>query len=129
AGGSSTGGSTAHGSGKDSPGVISGNTVQLPVHVPVDVSGNTADVIGVGNTADGNKSTNTSGGHTHHCTKPAPARAHPQPATARHAVPRQAAASLAHTGTGPTLPAAVASAALVLSGAALRRRFRPRAVR
>ena len=129
AGGTSTGGSTAHGSGKDSPGVISGNTVQLPVHVPVDVSGNTADVVGIGNAADGNKSTNTSGGHTHHCTEPAPARAHPQPAAAQHAAPRQAPASLAHTGTDRTLPAAVASAALVLGGAALRRRFRPRPVR
>ncbi|NUR00876.1 MAG: chaplin [Streptomyces sp.] len=127
-GGTSPGGSTAHGSGKDSPGVISGNTVQLPVHVPVNVSGNTADVVGVGNAA-GNQFTNTSGGHTHHRTKPAPARAHPQPATAQHAAPRQAPASLAHTGTDRTLPAAVASAALVLGGAALRRRFRPHSVR
>ncbi|MEV6947145.1 chaplin, partial [Streptomyces sp. NPDC051172] len=47
AGGSSTGGSTAHGSGKDSPGVISGNTVQLPVHVPVNVCGNTVNVVGL----------------------------------------------------------------------------------
>ncbi|MFI7401116.1 chaplin [Streptomyces sp. NPDC049541] len=129
AGGSATGGSTAHGSGKDSPGVISGDTVQLPVHLPVNVSGNTADVVGVGNAADGNKSANTSGGHTHHCTKPAPARAHPQPATAQHAAPRQAPASLAHTGSDGTLPAAVAGAALVLGGAVLRSRFRPRSVR
>ncbi|GAA2472968.1 LAXTG-anchored chaplin ChpB [Streptomyces longisporus] len=126
AGGSSTGGSAAHGSGKDSPGVISGNTIQLPVHAPVNVSGNTADVVGIGDAAEGNRSANASGGHTHHCTKPAPVRAHPQPATARHAAPRQAPASLAHTGTDPALPAAVASAALVLGGAALRRRFRPR---
>ncbi|GAA3770839.1 LAXTG-anchored chaplin ChpB [Streptomyces coacervatus] len=128
------GGSAAHGSGKDSPGVISGNTVQLPVHAPVNVSGNTANVIGAGNAAVGNESTNHSGGHARHCGKPAPkpsapARAHPQPAAAQYAAPRQAAASLAHTGTDQTLPAALASAALVLGGAAVHRRFRPRPMR
>jgi hypothetical protein len=134
AGGAATGGSAAHGSGKDSPGVISGDTVQLPVHVPVNVSGNTANVVGAGDAAVGNESTNTSGDHARHCGKPAPkpsapARAHPQSLTARHAAPRQPVASLAHTGTDQTLPAAVASAVLVLGGAAVRRRFRPRSAR
>src|SRR3954471_2579012 len=59
AGGSATdGGSAAHGGSEDSPGVGSGNTVQLPVHLPVNVSGNTANVVGVGNAATGNHSTN-----------------------------------------------------------------------
>ncbi|QTD97529.1 chaplin [Streptomyces cyanogenus] len=35
-------GATAH-----SPGVASGNAVQAPVHVPVNVCGNTIDVIGL----------------------------------------------------------------------------------
>ncbi|WP_323178558.1 MULTISPECIES: chaplin [unclassified Streptomyces] len=132
AGKATSGGSAAHGSGKDSPGVVSGNTVQLPVHVPVDVSGNTANVVGVGNAAVGNESGNVSG-HAHHCAKPAPkpsapAKAHPQPVTAQRATPRQAP-SLAHTGADQTLPAAAASVALVLGGVAVHRSFRRRATR
>ena len=37
----------------DSPGVLSGNVVQLPVHVPVNACGNTADVVGLLNSAFG----------------------------------------------------------------------------
>ncbi|MFF8980931.1 chaplin, partial [Streptomyces cellulosae] len=52
AGSSSThGGAYAHGGSKDSPGVISGNTIELPVHVPVNVTGNSVNVVGVGNPA------------------------------------------------------------------------------
>ncbi len=43
------GGAHAHGTASDSPGVASGNAVQAPVHVPVNVCGNSVDVIGVGN--------------------------------------------------------------------------------
>ncbi|MFL6116297.1 MAG: chaplin [Catenulispora sp.] len=39
--------STAHGSAQDSPGVVSGNNVQVPVHVPVNACGNTVSVIGI----------------------------------------------------------------------------------
>ncbi|MFF3390244.1 chaplin [Streptomyces sp. NPDC002669] len=50
---------TGHGAGADgtaahSPGVVSGNTIQAPVHVPVNVVGNTVDVIGLLNPAFGN---------------------------------------------------------------------------
>lgn len=45
----------------NSPGVLSGNNVQVPVHVPVNVCGNTVDVVGVLNPAFGNKCANTSG--------------------------------------------------------------------
>ena len=38
----------------DSPGVLSGNTVQAPVHVPVNVCGNTVNVVGLLNPASGN---------------------------------------------------------------------------
>src|SRR4051794_13054999 len=71
AGGATGGGSAADGGSEGSPGVGSGNTVQLPVHLPVNVSGNTANVVGVGNAATGNHSSNTSG-HRHPCTTPAP---------------------------------------------------------
>ncbi|MFC9291674.1 chaplin ChpG [Streptomyces sp. NPDC057052] len=41
-----------------SPGVLSGNVVQLPVHIPVNVCGNTVDVIGLLNPAFGNACVN-----------------------------------------------------------------------
>ncbi|MFD4563898.1 chaplin family protein [Streptomyces sp. NPDC058467] len=125
-----SGGAVAHSSGKDSPGVLSGNGLQLPVHLPMNVSGNSVSVVGVGNGAVGNESTNTSDGRPPEpAPKPAaPPKAHPRPAPLRHA-PARPVASLAHTGADQTLPAIAGSAALVLSGAVLYRRFRPGAVR
>ncbi|MFD9848142.1 chaplin ChpH [Streptomyces parvus] len=41
-----------------SPGVLSGNVVQVPVHVPVNVCGNTVSVIGLLNPAFGNTCVN-----------------------------------------------------------------------
>ncbi|MEU2025204.1 chaplin ChpH [Streptomyces sp. NPDC016469] len=46
--------SGAQGAAIGSPGVISGNVIQVPVHVPVNVCGNTIDVIGLLNPAFGN---------------------------------------------------------------------------
>jgi len=46
--------SGAHGAAANSPGVLSGNAVQVPVHVPVNVCGNTVDVIALLNPAFGN---------------------------------------------------------------------------
>ncbi|WTP83765.1 chaplin [Streptomyces sp. NBC_00178] len=37
-----------------SPGVLSGNVVQVPIHIPVNVCGNTVNVIGLLNPAFGN---------------------------------------------------------------------------
>ncbi|WP_330457918.1 chaplin [Streptomyces sp. NBC_00820] len=37
-----------------SPGLLSGNAIQVPVHVPVNVCGDTIDVIGLLNPAFGN---------------------------------------------------------------------------
>ncbi|MGW1890545.1 chaplin [Streptomyces sp. NPDC002004] len=50
--------SGASGSATDSPGVVSGNVVQVPVHVPVNVCGNTVDVVGLLNPAFGNTCAN-----------------------------------------------------------------------
>ncbi|MZD04586.1 DUF320 domain-containing protein [Streptomyces sp. SID5785] len=50
--------SGAEGAAVKSPGVGSGNVAQLPVHVPVNVSGNTVDVIGALNPAFGNTAVN-----------------------------------------------------------------------
>ncbi|MCG8969746.1 chaplin ChpH [Streptomyces flaveolus] len=46
--------SGAQGVAAHSPGVVSGNVVQVPVHVPVNVCGNTISVIGLLNPAFGN---------------------------------------------------------------------------
>lgn len=126
-------GAAAQSSGKDSPGVVSGNGVQLPVQLPVNVSGNGVSVVGVGNAAAGNESVNTSGGRPEQppvkpAPKPesAPPKAHPGPKADE---PGQPVTSLAHTGADQTLPAVAGSAALVLGGAVLYRRFRPQSVR
>ncbi|MEZ7003545.1 chaplin [Streptomyces sp. AD55] len=54
----------AQGAAVGSPGVLSGNVVQVPVHIPVNVCGNTVDVIGLLNPAFGNTCVND-GGHGH----------------------------------------------------------------
>ncbi|MCX4999234.1 chaplin ChpH [Streptomyces longwoodensis] len=46
--------SDAQGAAVQSPGVVSGNVIQVPVHVPVNVCGNTVNVIGLLNPAFGN---------------------------------------------------------------------------
>ncbi|MFI1355500.1 chaplin ChpH [Streptomyces sp. NPDC020898] len=48
----------AQGAAVHSPGVLSGNVVQVPVHVPVNVCGNTISVIGLLNPAFGNTCVN-----------------------------------------------------------------------
>ncbi len=134
---STDGGATANGGGKDSPGVLSGNGVQLPVHAPVNVSGNSVNVVGIGNPAVGNESVNTSGDRPEDPRtpgQPAPEQT-PSPGTSAGPQPAPPAprphftAELAETGTDQTLPAVVGSAALILGGAAVYRRYRPRAAR
>ncbi|MGW6392802.1 chaplin [Streptomyces sp. NPDC055103] len=50
--------SIAEGAAVKSPGVGSGNVVQVPVHIPVNVCGNTVSVIGALNPAFGNTCVN-----------------------------------------------------------------------
>jgi hypothetical protein len=50
--------SDAHAAAAHSPGVLSGNVVQVPVHIPVNVCGNTVNVIGLLNPAFGNTCVN-----------------------------------------------------------------------
>lgn len=141
-GGVARGGATAAGSGAraegreaDSAGVLSGNGVRLPVHLPVNLSGNSVNVVGIGDASSGNTSVNTPG---HVPDAPAPAPDHPstpRPATPPKHTPApapaapEAGAALAHTGTPPILPAGLGSAALVLAGAAVYRRARARGTR
>ncbi|MEU6890459.1 chaplin [Streptomyces sp. NPDC046557] len=59
----------AHGAAIGSPGVLSGNLVQVPVHVPVNVCGNTVNVIALLNPAFGNTCVNASGEKDEHHTE------------------------------------------------------------
>ncbi|MFC5907770.1 chaplin [Streptacidiphilus monticola] len=45
---------TATGVAANSPGVLSGNLIQVPIHIPVNVCGNSINVIGLLNPAFGN---------------------------------------------------------------------------
>ncbi|MGQ4383257.1 chaplin [Streptomyces sp. SAS_270] len=48
----------AHGAAVGSPGVLSGNVIQVPVHVPINVCGNSVNVIALLNPAFGNRCIN-----------------------------------------------------------------------
>ncbi|MFF2523792.1 chaplin [Streptomyces liangshanensis] len=50
--------SDATGAAIGSPGVLSGNVVQVPVHIPVNVCGNSINIIGLLNPAFGNACVN-----------------------------------------------------------------------
>lgn len=129
-----SGGATAHGSTHDSPGVLSGNDLQIPIHAPVNLSGNSVNVVGVGNPVLGNESSNDSYGGPDEPTPSAPTtpRVHQQPHHPAKAHPRQTTVvrhrtteTLAHTGaTSPWAPGLVSLASLA-AGAVLYRRFRP----
>ncbi|MEU8958467.1 chaplin [Streptomyces sp. NPDC048518] len=55
----------ASGAAANSPGVLSGNLLQVPVNIPVNVCGNTVDVIGLLNPTFGNTCVNPGGGDHH----------------------------------------------------------------
>ncbi|MEU1008502.1 chaplin [Streptomyces sp. NPDC088810] len=44
----------AEGAAVGSPGVLSGNVIQVPIHVPINVCGNTVNIIALLNPAFGN---------------------------------------------------------------------------
>ncbi|MFF5786642.1 chaplin [Streptomyces sp. NPDC012693] len=142
-GGSSTGGgSTAEGRAEGSPGVLSGNGLQLPVDLPVNVSGNSVNVVGLLNPVFGNTSVNGPSKPAQPIEKPTPrpqtpVRNVPVPQTETETEPeaeKPAPApapqgetrpvALAETGADTTGYAAGASAALLLGGALLYRRAR-----
>jgi hypothetical protein len=49
---------SADGSATGSPGVVSGNNTQVPVHIPINITGNGIDVIGVLDSVFNNHSEN-----------------------------------------------------------------------
>ncbi|MFF2196180.1 chaplin [Streptomyces sp. NPDC058157] len=121
------GGAAAQGRGKDSPGVLSGNGLQLPVDLPLNVSGNSVSVVGAGNASHGNTSVNgetPSGGKPPQPLPPVTERPVTPPATPAPSLPPGGPAALAHTGSaglGYLLPG---SGALLFGGVMLYRRFR-----
>lgn len=60
--GSQAPGSQAQGSSHGSPGVGSGNLIQVPVNAPVNVCGNQLDVVGIGDSDHGNSCANHGAG-------------------------------------------------------------------
>ncbi|MFJ4847971.1 MULTISPECIES: chaplin [unclassified Streptomyces] len=55
--------SHASGVAAGSPGVLSGNLIQVPVNIPINLCGNTINVVGLLNPAAGNVCINGSFGH------------------------------------------------------------------
>lgn len=125
----SGGGAHADGETAHSPGVLSGNGVQLPIDVPVNVSGNSVNVVGIGNPATGNTSVNDSAEPPaeEKPTTPPKAAEPEQPAVPEAPAPatRPAGSSLAHTGSDELAFAVPAGATMILGGLVLYRRFRP----
>ncbi|MFF4171504.1 chaplin family protein [Streptomyces sp. NPDC001744] len=142
-----SGGSSAEGHTGNSPGVASGNNVQAPVDVPVNVCGNTVDVIGILNPAAGNACANVepprpgkpeNPGHPEHPGKPEnpghpekpvtpPAPAHengPNTPGAHTVTPPRAVEELAETGSAPLGVILPAGAGMLLAGSLLYRRAR-----
>ncbi|WP_334314268.1 chaplin [Streptomyces xanthophaeus] len=121
------GGATAQGRGKDSPGLLSGNGIQLPVDIPLNLSGNSVSVVGIGNSSSGNTSVNgevPSGPKPPQPQPPVVEQPVTPPSPAPPAPPRhtEALAQTGADGLGYLLPG---GGALLLGGALLYRRFRP----
>ncbi|KQX53478.1 MULTISPECIES: chaplin [unclassified Streptomyces] len=133
-GSSNGGGSTAETHVAGSPGVLSGNGLQLPIDLPVNLSGNSVNVVGVGNPVFGNTSVNGPAKPQQPIEKPTPRPQTPvrhvpapqaeTPAPAPAPQGESSTASLAATGSDTIGFAAPASAALLLGGALLYRRAR-----
>lgn len=134
------GGAAAEGSAHDSPGVVSGNNVQLPVDLPVNLTGNSANLVGIGNPAFGNESVNgpvDRPNETEDRSVPSTprvphqpshrAKGHQAPDGSPAVVQQEAVAALAETGADDLWVPSVASLALLSAGAVLYRRSRPSA--
>ncbi|WP_231627079.1 chaplin [Streptomyces apocyni] len=132
--------SHVEGGASDSPGILSGNSLEAPVDVPVNACGNTADGAAALNPAFGNTCANTSTSEETERgygddqppvppTEPKPQS--PPPAAPEKAVPEKAVPApkapeeteLAATGTDPrVVGAAAAGVALLAGGGVLYRR-------
>ncbi|MFJ9341214.1 chaplin [Streptomyces sp. NPDC101733] len=121
------GGAVAAGGGKGSPGILSGNGLQLPVDLPLNITGNSVSVVGVGNSSHGNTSVN---GETPSGAKPPqppvvqPPVTPPPVAPVTSVTPPRHAEALAHTGSDGLGYVLAGSGVLMLGGVVLYRRFR-----
>ncbi len=135
AGGYASADSGAEGSAAGSPGVLSGNSVDIPVDAPVNACGNTVDAVGVLNPAFGNSCANGAAATGTPAPPPpgapqpvphqaAPPRAHGMPPVPQQVPPAPAHHVLAQTGVGGREigVAGATSAALLLGGAMFYRR-------
>lgn len=147
-----SGRSTGHGTSTGSPGVGSGNTVQVPVQIPANACGLSLTAVGLGNSSFGNQCANHGGGSTaeptapghpctctpppsHHQPPPPPSTPPATPPVQHHGspppppsvpqTPAPAGAVLASTGAGNTMLLAPIGAAMALGGLLLYRRARP----
>ncbi|MFE1424628.1 chaplin [Streptomyces fungicidicus] len=133
--GDSGDGAHAVGGAKGSPGVLSGNNVQVPIHLPVNACGNNVSLIGLFNDAYGNTCVNDGG---YGKEEDEPEKERPKPPTEvktppTHEVEKPPAEEeevpgnpphLAETGSDGLLGASAAGAALIAGGAMLYRRGR-----
>ncbi|MFF2190010.1 chaplin [Streptomyces sp. NPDC058155] len=143
-------GSSASGAALNSPGLLSGNNLQAPLHVPVNICGNSVDVVGVLNPAFGNSCANGVDGKTPEAPvlpptpvdppdprdpskPPGDRNVEPPNAPGPHGLPEQPRAvqeagafdQLAQTGADTNLLAGAAiSAGLLIGGGILYRRNR-----
>ncbi|MFJ8076030.1 chaplin [Streptomyces sp. NPDC096176] len=129
-GGSAEQGGGAHAGGEvaGSPGVLSGNGLQLPVDLPVNVSGNSVNVVGIANPAIGNSSVNDSRKppvEEEPTTPPKTVKPEKPAAHGEQSAPKPAGGALAQTGSDELAFAVPAGAAMLLGGLVLYRRFRP----
>ncbi|WP_326735286.1 chaplin [Streptomyces sp. NBC_01022] len=121
-GGDNGGGATAEGIAKGSPGLLSGNQIQVPIDIPVNACGNSVTIAGLLNPAIGNSCENDSRPPVvpvtpvTHEAPPAPGPRTipnaPEPQTLPASAPQ-----LAHTGGGGLDLLIPASAGLLLAGA------------
>ncbi|MFI5566504.1 chaplin family protein [Streptomyces sp. NPDC051740] len=127
-------GARAVGAAKGSPGVLSGNSVQVPLHLPVNACGNNVDVIGLFNDSYGNNCGNY-GGYGEEDepgkeTPPPPTHVRMPPAHEVEKPPAEEAEvpgnppHLAETGSDGMIAASAAGAVLIAGGAMVYRRAR-----
>ncbi|MDQ0813349.1 hypothetical protein QFZ63_005063 [Streptomyces sp. B3I7] len=132
--------SNADGTAANSPGVAAGNVVQAPVDVPVNVCGNSVDVVGALNPTDGNRCENDGYGEASepskkHAPEEEPPEHHTLPAPHTPSVATHTEQSyaqppaLAETGGRGLVAASLVSAGLLTGGMVLYRRGRATAQR
>lgn len=111
--------SDAQGATSHSPGVLSGNSLEVPIDVPVNACGNTANVVGADNAAFGNRCTNASHGHAHHHSA-GPAAEHSAEHSGGQSSGRPSGHAPAHSSAGSSAASDTSDSAGVAAGNAVK---------